>query len=139
MKASNPIGVLDTIKALVLQVTGNYRVRDDQRRVDCPHPDFQDAFLILPKEWLGEHAIRKDKATALAESIGSDDITNFAICMAIIDDWGNIPGMDSKELSDWDFNIVPIPIMQWIVETVLTDFLGAFIVPKASAEQLPKV
>ncbi len=113
---------------------GGYRVRDDQRKLVCPHLDYTHAFIVLPQEWLGEHAIRKDRALQLANEHGSPEISNFAICMSILDDWGNIPGLDEKAPDKWDFNIVPIPIISWVVETVLADFSLAYVVPKALSQ-----
>lgn len=128
----NPISIITGICNNVLGKikNDNYRVRGDQKKITCPHPDYPNAFIVLPKEWLGEHAIRKDRATQLAEEYKSTDIINFAVCMSILDDWGNIPGMDSKELDKWDFGVAPLPIISWVVETVLTDFSLAYIVPK---------
>ncbi len=109
---------------------GGYRVRDDQRKLVCPHPDYSHAFIVLPKEWLGEHAIRKDRALQLVQEHGSPEISNFAVCMSILDDWGNIPGLSEKAVDKWDLGIVPIPVISWVVETVLADFNLAYIVPK---------
>ncbi len=109
---------------------GSYHVREDQLKLVCPDLDYSHAFIVLPREWLGEHAIRKDRALQLAEEHKSPEISNFAVCMSILDDWGNIPGLDEKEPDKWDFNVVPIRIISWVVETVLADFSLAYIVPK---------
>jgi len=128
----NPNNILSRVfgNMIAKRKEGGYRVRGDQRKLTCPHPDYPNAFVILPKEWLGEHAIRKDRALQLADEHGSPEISNFAVCMSILDDWGNIPGMDSKDLDKWDFGVTPIPVISWVVETVLTDFSLAYIVPK---------
>ena len=132
----NPVSIITNICNNVLGriKNKNYRVRDDQKKITCPHPDYPNAFIVLPKEWLGEHAIRKDRASQLAEEYKSTDIINFAVCMSILDDWGNIPGMDSKDLNEWDFRITPMPLIAWVVEEVLTDFSLAYIVPKESSQ-----
>ena len=130
----NPISILSRIIGNVngKLKEGNYRVREDQKKLTCPDPDYPNAFIILPREWLGEHAIRKDRALQLVEKHGSPEISNFAVCMSILDDWGNIPGIDEKNVDKWDFNITPIRIITWVVETVLADFTLAYIVPKES-------
>ncbi len=128
----NPINTISRVIGNILAKNkeGNYRVRDDQLKLTCPDPDYPNAFIVLPREWLGEHAIRKDRALQLAKEHGSQEISNFAVCMSILDDWGNIPGLDEKAPDKWDFNVVPIRLITWVVETVLSDFGLAYTVPK---------
>lgn len=112
---------------------GIYRVRDDQRKIDCPHPDYPKAFIVLPKEWLGRHAILKDEAMAKSEHYNSPDMTDLAVCLAILDDWGNIPGLEDRaNPQSWDFRKVPVPILSWMTKEVLTDLSLAYTVPKVS-------
>ena len=106
------------------------------RRIDCPLPDLEDAFVVLPDEWLGLHAQRRDQAVREAARYDSNTITLFAISLAIADDWGGIPGLDGKP-ENWDFTKVKIPIIAWMNESVLTDFNKAFIVPKNSLSPSP--
>jgi hypothetical protein len=113
-----------------------YRVRKDQKKLVCPHPDYPNAFVVLPREWLGRHAILKDEAIVKTTKFNSVDITNLSVCLAIVDDFGNIPGLDKvSDPESWDFNKVPIPILSWIIDTVLGDMQAAYHVPKASSQQ----
>ena len=110
-----------------------YRVRDEQKKINCPHPDYEHTFIVLPKEWLGEHVIRKDAALEIInKQHKSGDISNFAAAMAIVDDWGNIPGMEKRRPDEWDMAKVPVPIIAWVINEVLEDFAAAYKVPKVS-------
>lgn len=115
-----------------------YRVRDGQRKIHCLHPDYPGAYMVLPPEWLGLHAIRKDRAVAAASEHGSQDITQLAAALALLDDWGGIPGVTGKDPGQWDLAAVPIPLMSWLVTEALSDFMAAYAVPKASSPPLPE-
>ena len=126
-------------RILAIRKDKAYRVRDGQRKLNCPHPDYQTAFIVIPGEWLGIHAIRRDAAVRSAQNnvdpeyALSDSIRELAVAIALLDDWGNIPGIEDKDPQNWHFERVPIPIMEWLVEAVLADFALAFVVPKASS------
>ena len=106
------------------------------RRIDCPLPGLEDAFVVLPDEWLGLHAQRRDQAVREAAAYDSNTLTLFAISLAIADDWGGLPGLNGKP-ENWDFAQVKIPVIAWVNETVLVDFNKAFIVPKNSLSPSP--
>jgi len=113
---------------------GGYRRRPESRRIDCPHPDYRDVYVVLPAEWLGVHAVRRDQAVRAAARHKSDDLTALAIALAIVDDWGGIAGLDGDEPEKWQLDRVPIPVIAWLTDSVMTDFASAYVVPK---EQSP--
>jgi hypothetical protein len=101
------------------------------RRIDCPLPEYQGAFIELPERWLGAHAQRRDTAveTAEAHQLGMT-LTNFAVSMAILEDW-SLPGLAGNP-ARWDFKQIDLRLIAWVNEQTLTDFAACFIVPKNS-------
>lgn len=109
----------------------SYRVASAPRRLQCPHPDYADAYVVLPAEWLGEHALRKARAEKAAESYENGQMTLLAVALLLVDEAGNIPGLDGNDPSQWKLEKVPIPILVWVQEAVLSDYASAFTLPKA--------
>jgi hypothetical protein len=105
------------------------------RRIECPLPQYPDAWIDLPDAWLGEHVQRRDQALEAAQKYGSDYITRFSIAIALLDDW-KLPGLEGNP-EKWDFLKVELQIIAWVVLEVLNDFGKCFIVPKALSSPPP--
>jgi hypothetical protein len=56
---------------------------------------------------------------------------NFTLAMALLEEWGNIPGLSSNP-DNWDFRALPLGVLAWIVDEVIGDFGRAQRVPKKS-------
>ncbi len=104
------------------------------REVGCPWPDFKDCVIVLPDKWTGEHAARRDKAVEASVHYGAITLTQFAISLALLDDWRGIPGLD-RNPEKWDFNELPLEIIGWINIVVLGEFTECFEIPKVSSSQ----
>ena len=99
------------------------------RKIPCPLPQYKDAWIALPDVWLGIHAQRRDEAIqALPDNTGRT-LTEFAVALALLDDW-NIPGLAGNP-ENWDFKSIDLQIIAWVNAVVPPDFLKCFIVPKA--------
>jgi len=111
-----------------------WRKRSEEKRITCSHPDYLDAYVVLPPEWLGSHAVRRTEVLqALGDrATGAPEIANLAVAMSVIDDWGGIPGIEDKDPEKWNLQKTPLYLINWISEAVLEDFGGAFRVPKNS-------
>jgi len=114
----------------------SYRVRQESRKLSCPHPDYLKASVTLPAEWLGKHAIAKDRAIKAFPGL-DPDLTNFVVAMHIVDGFSNIPGLVGADPAQWKLEMVPIPIISWVNDAVLSDFLAAYSVPKNSSAPSP--
>lgn len=109
------------------------------RKVGCPLPEFSEAWIELPDEWLGIHAQRRDEAVSKTEGtpIGqSVTLVQFAVAMSLLENWGGIPALNGNP-EQWDFTLLPLPLIGWINKTVLDDYLTCFEFPKASPPDLP--
>lgn len=82
---------------------------------------------------MGYHLRRKDEATRAVRELESEEVTYFAVSMALLDDWGNIPGIEGKNPEDWHTDETPAPIISWIQAEVMADFYAALAVPKVSS------
>ncbi len=104
----------------------------------CPFSKWHEAFIELPDEWLGIHAERRDEAVDAAEKRGVKGavLVQFAIALNLLDDWGEIPGLDGPP-EKWRFHEVPLEIIGWINLVVITEFAECFEVPKKSSEPSP--
>ena len=105
------------------------------RRVECPLPVYAEAFVILPDEWLGEHAERRDEAVRKGQELGPT-LRQFAVSVALLETWGNIPGLDGNP-EQWDFEKLPLDLIAWISASVTLDFNQCFVVPKVSSSPSP--
>ncbi len=122
------------LKRLVLRASQTtYRIRQGSRKLSCPHPDYGKAFIVLPSEWLGKHAGIKDRAFRDFEARLTKDQLNFMVAMLLVEEFGNIPGMEGPDPAQWEMERIPIPILAWVTEVVLSDFSAAYIVPKNSS------
>lgn len=107
------------------------------RRIDCPLKGFEKGFIELPDEWLGIHAQRRDEAVEVAIESGlKETLLQFSITLALLDNWGGIPGIDGNP-DQWDFTVLPLPLIAWMNGEVLTDYLACFEVPKKSLAPSP--
>src|SRR3990167_1755996 len=108
------------------------------RLIPCPLPGCTGAdndrpryFLALPDEWVGHHAHNRDQAAITArERKMLPTLTNFAIAMALLEDW-SLPGMNGNP-EKWDFMAVKLEVIAWVSDEVLRDFGRCFVIPKNS-------
>lgn len=90
------------------------------RAIRSPFKDSPDDWILLPPKWLGIHAIRYEEAATEANKspIGKSlTLTNFAIAMALLEDW-NIKGLGSKP-ENWDFEQIDLAVIAWITNFTL--------------------
>ena len=99
------------------------------RRYDCPIEKYKGSFVVLPDVWLGRHAQRRDQAVEAAHKYNSGTLTQFAVAMALLEDW-SLPGLPGN-VELWDFTKLDLHLIVWVTETVLGDFAEAFTIPKA--------
>ena len=103
------------------------------RMVGCPFPKWNQVEVELPDEWLGIHAQRRDEAAVAARKTGLDEksitLFQFALSLALLDDWRGIPGLDGPP-EKWDFEEVPLEIIGWVNQVCLAEFMSCFEVPK---------
>ncbi len=107
------------------------------RRIRCLLPQYPNAWVDLPDEWLGEHLQKRDAAVRAASRFNDGRITIAAISLCLADDWGGILGLEGKNPAKWDFSRMPIVLMVWLEHEVFDDFSKAFTVPKVSSLLLP--
>lgn len=106
------------------------------RRRDCPWPQYSGAYIDLPDEWLGLHARRRDEAVEKARAAGlSSTIRDFAVSMALLDDW-HLPGLNGNP-DRWDFDQVGLPLIAWVNSETLIDFSSCWAIPKNSLPPSP--
>ena len=103
-------------------------------RLYCQIPDLKEAWIELPEVWLGKHAQRRDQAIEAAEKYKSNTLTEFAVAMALLDNW-NLPGLAGNP-DAWDFTLLDLRLMAWVRNETLQSFGRCFIVPKGSPEPL---
>lgn len=97
------------------------------RKIDCP----LGGWIGLPDEWMGAHAERRDEAQRKAEqTTQSDTLRAWIVALALLEDWGGVPGMDGKPEA-WDMKQMSWPVMNWIAQTTLADLQTALRFPKA--------
>ena len=89
----------------------------------------------MPDEWLGIHARRRDEAREKAAGL-PQTLANFAIAMALLDDWDDLPGIGGNPAA-WDFDAIPWALIGWVSEQVFTDLRESLRVPKNSSAPLP--
>ncbi|HUW78766.1 MAG TPA: hypothetical protein VMV52_08475 [Candidatus Nanopelagicaceae bacterium] len=103
------------------------------RAVGCPFPKWAKTEITLPDEWLGIHAQRRDEAAQAGIKSGlsekSATLFQFALSLALLDDWKGIPGLDGPP-ENWTFVDVPLEIIGWINVVCLGEFAACFEVPK---------
>jgi hypothetical protein len=101
------------------------------RKIDCPWG----GFIELPDTWLGQHARRRDEAAEKAGKL-PDTFRRFAIAMALLENWGELPGLGGNP-EKWDFEAVSWPVLSWVADVVFTDLALALSVPKKTLPPSP--
>lgn len=108
------------------------------RIIPCPIPGYNHIdqesgpvyWVALPDKWLGLHSVKRQAAYDALQKRGVTDqtIVNFAIAIALLDDWA-LPGVSGNR-DAWDLEQIGLPVMGWVSDTVLTEFLACFDVKK---------
>ena len=99
-------------------------------RYDCPREGYEEFYIELPDEWLGEHTYRYDEATDKAKSEWSDALQSFSVALSLLDDW-RLPGLEGNP-DTWEFEKMPLSVIGWVNRTVIPSYMACFIVPKGS-------
>jgi hypothetical protein len=101
--------------------------------VGCPFERWAGTEIELPDEWLGIHAQIRDEAADAGVESGLDrksiTLFQFALSLALLEDWRGIPGLDGPP-ENWTFEDVPLEIIGWINLVCLGEFMACFEVPK---------
>ncbi len=108
-------------------------------RIDCPISGYDTRgddgetvyFVVIPDEWLGLHAVKRDEAFAELDKLSDlpDAYRTFAVSLALADDW-NLPGMTGK--LNYDFSEMSLKIIAWVGHAVWGSFARCFVIPKNS-------
>lgn len=94
------------------------------RKIEYP----EGGFITLPDIWLGAHAERRDLAAEKSENLPRT-FADFAVAMALVEDWGELPQLDGNP-ENWDFGEIDWRLMNWITNTVFSDLNAELIVKK---------
>ena len=100
-------------------------------RIDCPWPEFEDSYIVLPDQWLGAHSARYDEALEKARELPSEVLRKFAIALVLLDDW-RLPGIEGNP-DNWDFEQMRLELLAWVGTTVWVSYWQCFTVPKVSS------
>ena len=100
------------------------------RRYQCPREGYQECYIDLPDEWLGEHSYRYGEAIEKADKAWSDTLQTFAVSLALLDDW-RLPGLEGNPES-WDFAKLPLSVIGWVNGVTMGSYNQCFIFPKVS-------
>ena len=108
-----------------------WKKRDNPEKRHCTFEGYKENYVVLPKEWTGEHLIRRDEiVNELPDAVkASEDMRKLAISLGLADEV-YIPSL-GDDPEDWNIATVPLPILSWLVEVVFGDFISATLVPKA--------
>ncbi|MCB0246300.1 MAG: hypothetical protein KDI12_22990 [Anaerolineae bacterium] len=105
-------------------------------RIDSPFADYPDAWIELPDRWLGRHATRYAEAIEAGKReklIGR--VLDFSVSLVLLDNWV-LPGLTGPP-DKWDFQQLPLEIIEWVAQTVLLAFNAVRIIPKNSLPLSP--
>ena len=94
------------------------------------YPGDEEYWIELPDVWRGSHAQRRDEVIAQQGERYGATLLDFAISMALLDDW-NVPGMSGNP-DRWDTADFPLTLIAWVNQTVLLSFLACWTFPKNS-------
>jgi len=100
------------------------------RRYDCPREGYEESWIELPDEWLGDHSHRYDEAIKKIQPEWGETVKTFAVSLALLDDW-RLPGLEGNP-DTWDFAKMPLSIIGWVNGVVMRDYNACFFVPKVS-------
>ena len=110
-----------------------YRKQDGTKRFDCTHPDYTDAWVEVPGEWLLLHQAKyQDAYSAVVEDHGNF-IAELAAALALVEEF-HIPGLkdDLSNLSE-----ISTTILAWLRDVVIADYMLSFVHdPKALSPSL---
>jgi hypothetical protein len=96
------------------------------RKIDCPF--LEGAFIALPDQWLGRDAARRDRAIEAGEEKKlTRTLLNFAVAMALLEDW-NLPGLTGNP-EQWDYERIDLQLIAWVSSVVNNDFLSLLLSP----------
>ena len=104
--------------------------QSEPKRIACPLPDYAETFVVLPGEFLGRHLVRRTAAVAAAAKWADSQIAEAAIALAVVDEFGGVPGAETPEPAAWDLTATPVPVLIWLKTEVYAEFTKAFDVPK---------
>lgn len=109
------------------------------RRFDCPVEGHTSAYVVLPDEWLGKHALRRDDALKAISNLENKtvELSNAIMAVCLADEWDGIPGLEGNDPDGWRVEETPLVLLNWLAQVVIADFNASFIVPKNSSEPLP--
>jgi len=100
------------------------------RRFDCPYSEGH--WIELPDEWLGKHALEREKADKANQDNGlTGELAEFSICLVLSENF-RLPGLEGKP-ENWDFGQMPLAVIAWVTALVSVGFNKAYAVPKALA------
>lgn len=100
------------------------------KRYDCPREGYEEFYIELPDEWLGEHVYRHDEAIEKADKELPPTLQSFGVSLALLEDW-RLPGLEGNPQT-WDFNKMPLSVIAWVNGVTLRSYNECFIVPKVS-------
>jgi hypothetical protein len=98
------------------------------RRIEYPHG--QGYWIELPDEWLGRHANRRDEVLSKLPAETGQTESNFAVAMALLDDWV-LPGLNGNP-EKWDFSQLSLNMIAWVSQATIGDFNQCWVVKKNS-------
>lgn len=104
------------------------------RVLKCDRKGYEKVKVFLPDEWLGKHAVIRDQTMQAANKVYPQNamFLNICVVLALIEKIEGITGLDGPP-SEWNLEDVPLPILSWLEDEVLGDFLAAFESKKMSS------
>ena len=107
-----------------------YRKRAGVTRLKCPHPDYKDAWVEVPGEWLLLHQGKYKEAYDAVEKEHGPIIAELAGALALVEDF-HLPPLND-ELTN--LAEVPTTVLAWLREAVVQDYMRSWnFDPKAFA------
>ena len=108
-------------------------------KIACPIPGFDEKtsdgdpvyYIVVPDEWFGSHAQRRDEAIGKLPKHFRATWREFAVALSLLDGW-NLPGIEERDPTKWDFSRIRLEVLSWVSGIVLTSYAEASVVPKAS-------
>lgn len=98
-------------------------------KVECPFPEFENAWIELPEIWLGKHAEKRDQAISASEKLNlGNTLTSFSVAMSLMDNW-ELPGLTGNP-EKWDFSQLDLRLILWVIETVIGSFNKCYEISK---------
>lgn len=113
----------DNVKRIYCPVAG-FCTRDDAGRFVS-----SDWWIERPAEWMGEHALVRDRAVKSAgDQLGTSDLLTFSVSLALAHDW-RLPGLEGNP-DKWDFSQLNLRIITWVNHVIFEDFQRCYQIPK---------